>query len=125
MSEAKTIKKQDIEYTLSIPSFLVAAMPSPEGQPLQNANIYFVINNKKGSSPLRGAEIEMDINKGRTTKYVDYVGNYTVSSGEIFMTSKSYDLRQLPEGTYDLTGKLKISGVQKRTSNEELRLSNS
>jgi len=119
-SGGKAIAEKTISYKTDIPEFLVAVEPSFDGKlKSRQPKIYYIINNK-GDQDIKGAEIEMNINKGKQTKIVDFMSSYSVLKGSVFSISKEYDLSKLPEGTYELNGKLSIFGFIKKENSEQL-----
>jgi hypothetical protein len=119
-SGGNTIAEKTLAYKAEIPEFLVAVEPSFDGKlKSMQARIYYVINNK-GNEDIKGAEIEMNINKGRQTKILDFMSSYSVPKSSVFSISKEYDLSILPSGTYELNGKLSIKGYLKKESSEQI-----
>lgn len=121
VSGGDIIATKDIPFNAITPEFLVATDPSFDNVMQDHLKMYYIISNK-GSSAMKGAEIEMNINKGRSTKMADFMGSYSVESGKTFMVSKGYDISSLPAGSYEITGKLAVLGLSKKTSTESLEI---
>jgi len=96
---------------------------SPEPEPLFSISaqkisddkilISFSIKNEHETTDIEGAAIELNINKGRRTHYIDYLDNLEIKAGESLTLDKKYSTRYLVSDVYDVKAVLFGKGFKK------------
>jgi len=92
------ITSGEVGVRVVIPDFAVRIKPSLNdyaGQP--DAEVYVIVNNR-GSDPMKDLEVELDINEGRRTDYVQYLGVFTAKPYSKFRYRYTYPVARLGDG---------------------------
>lgn len=107
---------ENIFVKIDKPSFLVAPVPSFDGYS-DELELVYLINDLDG---LEGVEIEMNIDKGKSTQILDFIEIGEVEGVEMF--SMIYDISFLKNKVYNIHSSLYKKGFKVLDSNEVLDL---
>ena len=105
---------------VDIPDFAVRIKPSLDNYTHQpDAEVYVIVNNRQGEE-LRNLEVELDINKGRTTEYVQFLSVFHVPAYGKFRYRYTYPVTQLQGTGVIADGWLRQRGTLIATSNDTI-----